>query len=79
MGSTYSLGYDMWSIGLLLYLLATGKNPFEKDSLRRIKSLDFAFPMLLSSPLLDLLSRLLVEEPHRLNCEQSLRIPFINR
>jgi serine/threonine protein kinase len=67
-GLTYGLGYDMWSIGLLLYFLATGKHPFLVDSLAKIQSLDYAFPMLLSSPLLDLLSRLLTEEKYRLSC-----------
>jgi hypothetical protein len=61
LGECYDQGYDMWNIGLLLFHMSTGLQAFSSNSFEAIKNLDFSFPLLVSSRLVDLLSRLIIE------------------
>jgi serine/threonine protein kinase len=71
-GQGYDFKSDMWSLGCLLYELATLRSPFEApnqtlyDIFKRINSCDFPpLPDTLSQELRDLVSRMLQSDPKR--------------
>lgn len=71
-GQGYDFKSDMWSLGCLLYELATLRSPFEApnqtlyDIFKRINSCDFPpLPDSLSQELRDLVSRMLQSDPKR--------------
>lgn len=84
----YDTAVDMWSIGLLLFVLLYGHNPFEHsteiETLQAILVADFSFPECaegstpVSTAARDLIRRLLVPDPsQRLTAAQCLQHEWI--
>lgn len=80
----YDTAVDMWSIGLLLFVLLYGHNPFEHsteiETLQAILAADFSFPECtpVSAAARDLIRRLLVPDPsQRLTAAQCLQHEWI--
>ena len=74
---------DMWSLGILLYVILAGELPFDTNTLsQQILSASISFDTPLwratSSEAKDLISRLVVVDPsQRLTVEQALQHPWI--
>lgn len=79
---------DSWSLGVVLYVLLTGTNPFRapgssrEDTVSRIKAADFEQKRgnwtSLSDPAKDLIKQmLLLEEPKRLTAAEALQHPWV--
>lgn len=73
---------DMWSIGVCVYLLVTGRPPFYAEDTRgifsKIKAGRYRIPSNLSKPCVDFLQSLLVMEPDkRLTAAQALAHPWV--
>jgi serine/threonine protein kinase len=79
----YSLEADMWSIGIVLYVLLSGAYPFAEDNLfHQIQSADYSFTsnsiwQTVSAEAKDLISKLIVVDPkQRLTAQQALLHPW---
>ncbi|XP_077403969.1 death-associated protein kinase 2 isoform X1 [Vanacampus margaritifer] len=77
---------DMWSIGVITYILLSGMSPFQghtdEDTLRNVLAVDYEFDTqcfsTTSSTAKDFIQKLLVKNPSdRLTAEESLRHPWI--
>lgn len=73
---------DMWSMGVIIYLLVTGFPPFNGDSqhqiFARIKRGKYRTKDYLSTECKDLIAKLLIKDPtKRLTAEQALSHPWI--
>lgn len=86
-GSGYGLKADMWSVGVILYTMLCGYQPFqdEDDShqLRLILSGKYAFHKaywcFISEEAKDLVKKLLVVDPNqRLSAQEALKHPWFN-
>lgn len=75
---------DIWSFGVVLYVLVCGKVPFDDQSVSvlhgKIKKGDFDYPPFLSRECVSLLSRMLVVDPlKRATLHEVLNHPWINK
>jgi serine/threonine protein kinase len=68
-GKLYTRMADIWSVGILLYVMVAGRFPFEDSNIQRIfKKIvesEPVWPSELSPPLADLLGKLLAKDPDR--------------
>ncbi|XP_041465299.1 calcium/calmodulin-dependent protein kinase type IV-like [Lytechinus variegatus] len=86
-GKAYHMGVDMWSIGVITYILLCGFEPFydekgDKHIYKKILKADYAFisPWWddISTSAKDFISRLLVTDPEkRLTAKQALQHPWV--
>jgi calcium/calmodulin-dependent protein kinase I len=86
----YSLDADMWSAGVLLYAMLLGRLPWQQDEFHDFerqaglgqpvrRAVRFEGLPAISAPAMDLIQRLLVEQPHlRLTAKQALAHPWID-
>jgi len=60
---------DIWSCGVILYAMTTGKLPFDDDNIRRllakVKNGVFVIPKFLNADVADLIQRMLTADPSR--------------
>lgn len=86
-GPPYGLAADMWSIGVILYVLLCGYPPFraktQNDQFKKVVAGKFDFPEHkvwgnISAEAKDLITKLIVPEPSkRLTAEQALNHPWM--
>jgi hypothetical protein len=66
-GKPYSQASDIWSAGVLLYSITTGRFPFDGENLealfRKIVTQEIAYPTFLSRAFVNLLRRMLAKDP----------------
>ena len=85
MKGIYNEKCDIWSAGVILYILITGTPPFngetDEDILENVKKMKYTFniPEMknISVALKDLIASVLVEPPKRPTAEQILNHPWI--
>ena len=85
-GEKYGLGVDMWSIGVITYILLGGYPPFHDDNqavlYKKIKAGDFVFHAEYWDPVSDeakqlICSMLTVDIDKRMTSEQALKHPWL--
>ena len=80
---SYQYEVDIWSLGIIIYTLLIGKNPFNskevKNIYKKIKNLDYSFPedCTISKEAKNLIEQILVLDPsERINLEQIMNHDF---
>ena len=81
----HSFEVDIWSLGVIIYILLIGKPPFEtnnkKETYKRIRLKNYSFPQnaKISQPAKELIQNILVLEPHkRPTLDEILQSDFMN-
>lgn len=79
----YKLGSDIWSLGVLLYLMAVGKLPFkDTDSQGTMNKILFSnpiYPPTMTQSLQDLLNRMMTKNPNeRISCDDISTHPWFS-
>ena len=68
-GRDHDKQVDLWSLGVLMYEFLVGSPPFEAEghtqTYRRISRVDLKFPSSVAEDAQDLITKLLVKEPHK--------------
>ncbi|OHS93266.1 hypothetical protein TRFO_40422 [Tritrichomonas foetus] len=68
-GQPYTRAADIWSAGVLLYSMVSGKLPYEDDQVQRLLQkivyTDVHYPPAMSPTLVDLLKKMLVKSPEQ--------------
>lgn len=84
MGRTYNgPEVDVWSLGVILYVMLCGKVPFDDESVRdlqlKIKEADYSINVTLSPPAIELINRIIVSDPaHRMTISEVLNSDWVN-
>eukprot|EP00941_MAST-03F_sp_MAST-3F-sp1_P002433 g2433.t1 len=83
-GNAHGRARDMWSIGCVLYTMLVGIPPFEahhpRETMERIRQMDFEVPGALSAEARDLVVKLLSPDPEdRISVKEALNHPFMDK
>jgi len=82
-GLSYTKNADIWSAGILLYLMVVGHLPFGEKSVeltyQKVVFADPSFPPSISHQIIDLILKLLKKNPdHRINIESIKQHPWLS-
>jgi serine/threonine protein kinase len=79
----YNKEIDIWSLGVVIYMLLTGVAPFEthcaKETYNRIRKVSYSIPDTLSTDAKDLIQNILVKNPmNRMTISEIQEHPFLS-